>query len=121
MEWIWPLDHCDFDHPRLNATADGEDKIAPTPCRVHRAAGAGAIQANVGLSGNISRETDRQHDASTTRKYGGTGLGLAIAGKLAALMGGAITVASTRGVDSIHLQLPGIGRLARKSGPSGRT
>jgi two-component system sensor histidine kinase/response regulator len=38
-----------------------------------------------------------QEDVSTTRKYGGTGLGLTIAARLAALMGGAITLASEPG------------------------
>jgi PAS domain S-box-containing protein len=38
-----------------------------------------------------------QEDTSTTRKYGGTGLGLSIAARLAALMGGTITVQSEPG------------------------
>ena len=38
-----------------------------------------------------------QEDTSTTRKYGGTGLGLSIASRLAALMGGKITVESVLG------------------------
>ncbi len=41
-----------------------------------------------------------QEDCSTTRRYGGTGLGLAITRSLTELMGGIITVTSSKGVGS---------------------
>jgi signal transduction histidine kinase/DNA-binding NarL/FixJ family response regulator len=41
-----------------------------------------------------------QADAGINRRFGGTGLGLALSRRLAALLGGSITVASTKGVGS---------------------
>jgi PAS domain S-box-containing protein len=48
-----------------------------------------------------------QADASTTRKFGGTGLGLTISARLAALMGGGISVESETGRGTqFRLELP---------------
>ena len=48
-----------------------------------------------------------QADPSTTRQYGGTGLGLAISKRFCELMGGHISVSSSKGVGSIfEIRLP---------------
>ncbi len=48
-------------------------------------------------------ETFTQADPSTTRKYGGSGLGLSICSRLAAMMGGRITVKSEIGQGSTFI------------------
>ena len=84
----------------LKFTASGE--VVVTLSRKPWLPGGDALMLSVKDSG-IGIPGDKQQgiflpfsqaDSSTTRRFGGTGLGLAICGRLAALMGGAITVHS---------------------------
>ena len=72
------------------------------------------VDTGIGMTPEtIAKLFDRfsQADNSTTRRYGGSGLGLAISKRLAALLGGDITVQSTSGRGSTFTVTVQIGSL----------
>ncbi|MGJ7902738.1 ATP-binding protein [Lysobacter sp. 1R34A] len=75
------------------ATADGDEPRDALCLRVS--------DTGIGVGAEQQRrlfEPFSQADSDTTRRYGGTGLGLAICRRLAALMGGEVTMESAPGV-----------------------
>lgn len=120
---LWPLHSCDEGkiHQILsnllgNAikfSHDGEVRLEVHVIRDDRGSQLvrfDVIDKGVGIpSEQIERIFDpfTQADHSITRRFGGTGLGLAISRKLAAIMGGTVSVASTSGQGStFSLTLP---------------
>ena len=62
-----------------------------------------------------------QADASTTREFGGSGLGLTICARLAALMGGGITVSSQPGVGSVFRATVQVAAAPADAGPAAQS
>lgn len=76
------------------------EDAAANPCRLRFV----VKDTGIGMSAEtIARLFQRftQADSSTTRRYGGSGLGLAITARLAAMMGGNLTVTSAAGEGSV--------------------
>jgi len=72
--------------------------------------GITVIDTGIGIAKDVQARLFRpftQAEASTTRRFGGTGLGLSICRRLAAMMGGRVTVQSALGQGSTFtLHLP---------------
>jgi signal transduction histidine kinase/DNA-binding response OmpR family regulator len=91
----------------IKFTASGGVDLRVT--RSHLPSGDAALDFAIGDTGIgmapdvLARlfEPFMQEDASTAKTFGGTGLGLSISRRLARLMGGDVTVTSTRGVGSV--------------------
>ena len=80
----------------IRVMLEAEDNDSVMLCFSVRDTGIGISKEKIGMI--FDKFT--QADTSITRKYGGTGLGLAICRKLAALMGGEVSVASIEGQGS---------------------
>ncbi len=101
----------------LKFTAHGQVRVVTSLC--HEEGREPALQFDV-IDTGIGMTPDQlasifrpfvQADSSTSRRYGGTGLGLTISKRLAAALGGGITVSSTPGQGSTFRLLVATGPL----------
>ncbi len=94
----------------LKFTPEGRVKIRAAYDPARGEASIAVTDTGIGIAGqDFDKIFDdfRQVDGSLTRKYGGTGLGLSICRRLAAILGGRISLASTLGSGSTFtLHLP---------------